>query len=291
MLQLLLINQESRAMKLFYILLISLVACGSDLSAGNLSLLKSKENPFKKNGTSHSILSDGNGPHFAIKLNLTQLILPGISMQAEYAFHKKMSIGLGASILPQREFPTNLYNLNDNPYASNFSSPVFEGKSITPEFRFYPFGREGHSAPNGFYIAAYLRYSHYIAHQTVSYHDMSSSGAPTYSANATHDYAGTTGGLMIGKQWIIAKYLTIDWWIIGGGVGRAKYTYSWQVDGVSLTPDQQAFVKQQATENFKSVSIFGSTPSVETTSNSVLMSAMLPMYSVRFMGLCIGFAF
>ena len=278
-------------MKICYILLISLIASESCLVAGTPFLLKKDETPFKKKEVSKSGITSARDPRFAIKLNLTQLIFPGISLQAEYAFHKKMSVALGASILPQRTFPTELYNLNDNPYASNFSSPVFEGKSITPEFRFYPFGREGHSASNGFYIAAYLRYAHYIAHQTVSYQDVSSPGSPTYSANATHDYSGTTGGLMIGKQWIIAKHLSIDWWIIGGGVGKAKYTYSWQVDGVNMTPEQQDFVKQQAAENFKSISVFGSTPTVETTNNSVFMSALLPMYSLRFMGICIGFAF
>jgi hypothetical protein len=230
----------------------------------------------------------GNGgPVFGLKMNLTQLLIPNFSFQAEFSFSRFISLALGASYLPKRGVPDFIYDLQRNPYNSYFSSPIFEGRMITPELRFYPFGR----APKGFYIAAYLQYAHYVAHQTVSYQDFSSQGAPTYSALATHDYKGTTYGLMIGKQWVIAKYLTIDWWIVGGGYGKAKYTYKWEVDGISLTPEQQVFVKEQAEQNFSSFTMFGINPTVETTSNSAFMSAMLPMFSLRFMGICVGFAF
>lgn len=230
----------------------------------------------------------GNGgPVFGLKMNLTQLLIPAISFQAEFAFNPFMSLALGASYLPKRGVPDAIYNLNNNPYHSYFSSPVFEGKTLTPELRIYPFGR----SPSGFYLAPYVQFAHYVAHQTVSYQDPRSPSAPTYSALATHDYKGTTYGLMIGKQWVILKHLTIDWWIIGGGYGKAKYTYSWQVDGIDLTPEQQSFLKEQAQQNFGAFSLFGVRPDIETTNNSAFASAVLPMFSLRFMGICVGFAF
>ncbi|PBQ30790.1 hypothetical protein CNR22_03030 [Sphingobacteriaceae bacterium] len=275
-------------MKMRYLLLSLFVLAEIIVSGKDQEPFPPKRQSYLETGKA---IGEGD-PHFAIKLNLTPLVFRSLSLQAEYAFHRKMSIALGASILPKRTLSEDLYNaIDDNPYSSNFSTPVYEGKNITPEFRFYPFGREGHSAPNGFYIAAYYRYAHYTAHQTVSYQDVSSPGQPVYTARATHDYSGGTGGLMIGKQWIIAKHFSIDWWIVGGGYGKAKYTYTWKIDGINLTEDQQAFVREQANQNFENFSMFGIEPNVQTTSNSAFMSSMLPMFNLRFMGICLGFAF
>lgn len=121
------------------------------------------------------IIGESRGPRFAIKLNLTPLIFRSLSVQAEYAFHKNMSVALGASLLPKRTLSEDIYNfIDENPYTSNFSTPVYEGKAITPEFRVYPFGRADRGAPAGFYIAAYYRYANYKAYQTVSYQDVGS---------------------------------------------------------------------------------------------------------------------
>jgi hypothetical protein len=232
-----------------------------------------------------SMANSEGASNIAIKMNLTQLLLKNLSFQGEYGFHKKMSVALGVSYLLQRALPGSVYdNKNSSSYSSNFTSPTYGGFAITPEFRFYPRGKSDKPAPNGFYIAVYLRYAKYNLTQTVTYQN--------YSAEAKQTYGGVNGGLMIGRQWIIAKHFSIDWWIIGAGYGKAKYTYSWTDPSANLSAYDQGQVQQAASNNFKSFSAIGASSSVQTTSNSASMTVSgLPMFSIRFMGLCVGYAF
>lgn len=284
-------------MKIKHTFIAASLICGTSLFAGN-PLFQKKEAEkdllhLSTTAPKKKLMANSEGKsNIVVKMNLTQLAFKNLSFQGEYGFHKKMSVALGVSYLIQRAVPSQLYDPKDNTYGSTFSSPTYGGFAITPEFRFYPGGKEDKPAPNGFYIAAYLRYAKYNLKQTVSYQDNSSAGSPVYSADATQTYAGVNAGLMIGRQWIIGKHFSIDWWIVGAGYGKAKYTYTWQDPGANLSADQQDQVKQGAQQNFNNFSAFGLTTSAQTTNNSVTMAVSgLPMLSIRFMGLCVGYAF
>jgi len=278
-------------------LILGLVALGTALFAGEPFLLKNeksddflktKNNLFERKKAAKPANIDGE-TNIAIKMNLTQLTFKNLSFQGEYGFHKKMSVALGVNFLLQREFPGLFYG-EDDEYSEYFEVPTWGGWGITPEFRFYPGAKDDSPAPNGFYIGAYFRYASYNVKQVVSYQETPNS--QRYSAEAKHTYAGFSGGLMIGRQWIIGKHFSLDWWIIGGGYGKAKYTYGWRAENASLTPQQQADVKEQAQANFDNFSILGLEGEITTTPKSVTMTISgLPMYSVRFMGLCLGYAF
>jgi hypothetical protein len=246
---------------------------------------------FAKKETKLKMAANSDGKsNIAIKMNLSQIALRNLSFQAEYGFHKKMTVAVGFSYLMKRDLSL-LYNVPDS-LEKNFTVPKLSGFAITPEFRFYPGGDEDKPAPNGFYIGAYLRYAKYKLAQTVSYTDDTQFNPQTYTAEAKQTYGGINGGLMIGRQWIIADHFTIDWWIIGAGYGKAKYTYEWVAKGANLSEAQQADVKKQADENFDGFSAFGLDASVQTTSNSAKMTVKgVPMMSLRFMGLCLGYAF
>lgn len=229
-------------------------------------------------------------PNIAIKMNLTQLGFKNLSFQGEYGFHPKMSVALGFSSLLKSKVPG--YSGD-----ANFGPLNYSGFALTPEFRFYPGGKEEKPAPNGFYIAAYIRYAKYKMTQTVSYTEENTPQNPhpfpkTYSANSTQTYGGVNGGIMIGRQWIIGKHFNIDWWIVGAGYGKAKYTYEWFAPGANLNAADQARVKQEAEDNFGDFSALGWSGTVSTTANSAKTTLSgLPMYSFRFMGLCLGYAF
>jgi hypothetical protein len=254
----------------------------SDEGPSILKPLKAKKSMFAN--------LDGE-PNIAIKINLSQLAFKNLSLQAEYGFHKKLSVALGISSLLKRDLPGFVYD-PDPAYADYFKVPNLKGFAVTPELRFYPGGKEEKPAPRGFYLAPYLRFAKYTVEQEVSYQDDSKPNQPIYSATTQQTYGGYTAGLMIGQQWIIAKHFTIDWWIIGAGYGKAKYTYSWKVPGANLTDAQQADVKEQAESNFDSFSALGLTGTVETTPNSAKTTVSgLRMVSIRFMGLCLGYSF
>lgn len=246
--------------------------------------LSASTTEFRKESRRKALLANENGDaNIAIKMNLTQLGFSNLSFQGEYGFHHKLSVALGFSYL----LPRNLPFYEGDEY---FTVPKLSGWALTPEFRFYPGGKEDKPAPRGFYLAAYLRYAKYSLTQTVSYQETSTS--PIYSAEAKQTYGGINGGIMIGNQWVMGKHFTLDFWIIGFGYGSAKYTYSWTAENVVLNAKQQADVKELAEDELQGFSIFGLDGSVQTTSNSVKMSVGgLPMYSLRFLGLCVGYAF
>jgi hypothetical protein len=69
----------------------------------------------------------------------------------------------------------------------------FSGYGITPEFRFY---LSSTNAPQGAYIAPYLRY------QSFTLTDKETDGKGTY--------ASMGGGLLVGKQWILKDKISVD---------------------------------------------------------------------------------
>lgn len=69
----------------------------------------------------------------------------------------------------------------------------FSGYGITPEFRFY---LSTSDAPEGAYIAPYLRY------QSFSITDK--------ETDAKGKYASVGGGLLVGKQWLLKDKISLD---------------------------------------------------------------------------------
>lgn len=272
--------------------IVTLIVAGMNLFAGEPFLLKNdKGSEFPK--TKPEMLfskkkmqaNADDKSNIAIKLNLTQLGFKNLSFQGEFGFHPKMSVALGFSYLLKNELPA----YNGDEY---FGPLTYNGTAITPEFRFYPGGDEDKPAPNGFYIAAYLRYAKYKMTQRVSYTETDKTFNQTYSAETEQTYGGVNAGLMIGRQWIIGKHFSLDWWIVGAGYGKAKYTYKWLSPGANLSPADQRKAEDAAEENFSDFSALGYSGEATATNNSVKMTVSgLPMISIRFMGLCIGYAF
>jgi hypothetical protein len=268
-----------------------LFAISSQISAKNDPLLKEK-NPLlnaKKNDLLVSGGIIGNSRRQVIKINLSQLVFTNFSLQYEYGFHKNFSIALGASYLVPKNVPSQIFTPSSN--VSGYQIPKFGGWSITPEIRIYPGKKIAHQAPHGFYLAPYFRYSKYSM-QTDYIDSVSVSVSNTYNVNA--DYSGFTAGLMIGSQWLIGKHFSIDWWIIGGGAGKAKFKInSVSQDGINMTTQEQADLKNDINTNIRELGSFGKGDvNIETTSNSATATVKgLPMTSIRGFGLTFGFAF
>jgi len=230
---------------------------------------------------------DGYYPHSVVKLNLTQLAILNLSLQYEFAFHKNISVAIGVSRFLPHPFP-GLFT-KDDPSGEGLRDAKFSGTSITPEFRFYPGRKQKHKAPHGFYLALYLRYATYTL--SSQYYNIYNNQNYGYDVSAT--YKGVNGGLMLGYQWIIAKHVSLDFWILGGGFGQAKFNLTANSQGVSLSPDQQNQVKQAVyDEMLQAKFLNASDPVITTTDHSVQASMSgLPMASLRGLGLCLGIAF
>lgn len=233
---------------------------------------------------------DDDAPKNVIKINTSQILFRNLSFQYERALHENLSVACGISFFLQRPLPKAYYS-DDDPSGEGLRSPVYGGWSITPELRYYPAGDvDEHPSPHGFYIAAYLRYSKYKL--TSEFYENYSNGM-RYGYDYKLEYKGTNVGLMLGSQWIIGKHFSIDWWIIGGGYGLARFKMEAVTSGYTMDASEQAEVQASVEEEFdNSVIVFGRKAEVTTTSNSIKAVVRgVPMLSIRGFGLCLGFAF
>lgn len=253
-----------------------------------------EKNPlFLKKKSSFQMKDDNSGssPKHVIKLNLSQLVFRNISMQYEFAFHKNFSAALGGSYMLSRDIPSQLFSPTAN--GEGYQLPKFGGWAITPEIRFYPGKKVKHQAPHGFYLAPYFRYSKFTMKSDYVHVDSASGKQQNYDVKAS--YSGYTAGLMIGSQWIIGKHFSIDWWIIGGGYGKAKFRINAEsTDGsINMSPQEQDNLKKDIKGNVAELGRFGNGDvTVETTPNSATATVKgLPMTSIRGFGLTLGFAF
>ncbi len=285
-------------------LTLSMVALAFSSYAGN-GVLKSDNNtigfkPEKKESVlKNKTTEDGERTTLSrqvVKINLFPIALGSYGLQYEYAFHKNFSgaLGLGFFKLPQRyidkAFPPDATGTG----AQNIK---MNGWSITPEFRFYPGKKIKHQAPHGFYLAPYFRYS--STKISGEFHsDLPDPANPSTTKSTQLDmtvkYSGYSAGLMIGKQWIIGKHFSIDWFILGGGAGKAKLDVTLAQDLVTFDAAQQAELQKQLDEQTADIAIpgFDVTATAKATSNgATLMVKGVPMFSLRSFGLNLGFAF
>ncbi|MDF2450017.1 MAG: hypothetical protein K0R26_2521 [Bacteroidota bacterium] len=257
-------------------------------------LFPKEKKTFSLGAKTSGMAGDGDvlkSPKQVIKLNLTQLALRNISLQYEFGFHKNFSVALGGSYLLPKDIPSQLFAPSSN--GSGYQLPRFGGWAVTPEIRFYPGKKVKHQAPHGFYLAPYFRYSKYNLNS--DYVNIDSTSGAQQNYNVTASYAGFTAGLMIGSQWLIGKHFSIDWWIIGGGYGKAKFNiHAVSTDGsINMSPQEQADLRRDIQDNIGELGSFGNGEvTIETTNNSATATVTgLPMTSIRGFGLTLGFSF
>ncbi len=106
-----------------------------------------------------------------VKINLFGLAARNFSLQYERALTKKSAVALGFGFLPSGAIPLVPQSAFDSDSSGTLKSITLSGFSITPEYRWYPGTKDG--APNGFYLAPYIRYSKYSIATTVNFDDPS----------------------------------------------------------------------------------------------------------------------
>lgn len=233
-----------------------------------------------------SAYSQGN----ILKANLTSLALKDVYVSYERTFLKKFSVNLGFDYLPKRGIPLASYfaDVNGNP------SPVrdmrISGWRITPEFRFYTSVLKG--APKGFYVAPYFRYGVYdfkLGSYQYNYTDgYDGNKSKTANIDFTGQYKAVGGGIMIGHQWIIAKHLSIDFWIVGIGVSGTNFA----LRGTTNDMDPRYFEEGSTfSEDIKGYLKVLNEVSISTGSNYVEAGSNNVFLGVRGLGFNVGYAF
>ena len=191
-----------------------------------------------------------------VKLNLTPLVITDITVQYERVLFKKFSVAMGIGYIPDRPLPGFF------PTIPTINNIKFSGYSLTPEIRIYPHLLK--DAPRGFYLAPYLKYSKYNVaadfpwSYKFSYTDpntgITADKTLSQDLNLKGSFSGIGGGLMIGKQWIIANHISLDWFIMGGHVGSgANLSVSTMVDYASFPVSNQADIEKNIQDKLNKI--------------------------------------
>jgi len=134
-----------------------------------------------------------------IKANLLSPIIGSYNFFYERVTSKKLSVQLGVGF-------TNT-QIQASSIGTTTSTTTLTGFRINPELRFYP--SDHNQAPKGFYIAPYISYQNLTLTLTNNISGINAEGRASLNTFG--------GGLILGRQWLIAKVVALDLFM---GYGR-----------------------------------------------------------------------
>ncbi len=230
-----------------------------------------------------------------VKMNLSSLAFNNYSFSAERAIGRKITVVGGYSFLPKS-------NVNDIPFVNkavelagsefgeeseDIVDELEEGtlgsQAITGEIRFYGGKKAG---ARGIYVALYGRYTTIDMGYQYVYTDQLDRD---YDMPIQAKMKGFGGGIMFGAQWLIAKRVTFDWYIVGGHYGKLTGDLSARTDLSAMSQEDKDELKNEiedmATINGKKYM------DVTVNDNGAFGDASGPFAGIRGLGFNIGIAF
>ncbi|HVW62442.1 MAG TPA: hypothetical protein VHC48_20465 [Puia sp.] len=225
-----------------------------------------------------------------LKINAASLFLNNYSFSYERSLTRKISFVAGYRFMPR----TVLGNISvvkkvidqvaeDGDGIKNDINRIsMSNNAFTGEFRFYMGHKPG---ARGFYLSLYGRYAHFDLDYAYQYE----AGAKTYDIPIKAATKIWGAGMMIGAQWLIARRVTLDWYIMGGHAGSIRGDASGMADLSGMSAEDKAGVKDDI-ESFFNV---GDKKYITATVNDQGVQAKIdgPMFGLRAAGINIGIAF
>jgi hypothetical protein len=226
----------------------------------------------------------------SLKINISSLWLNNYSFTYERMLARKISFVAGYRFMPTRTLGSVSLVKNIVDQVSDDGDDIkrdintinVSTNAFTGEFRFYAGRKPG---ARGFYLSLYGRYS-----------QMKIDYPYDYSAN-TMDYTiplkATTkmwgAGLMIGAQWLIARRVTFDWYIMGGHYG----TINGDASGVTDLSSMSDADKQGLKSDIEGIFTANNHQYILATVTNQGVQAKLsgPMVGIRGAGINLGIAF
>jgi hypothetical protein len=148
---------------------------------------------------------DVNEPKNVVNLGLGGLALGNISLNYERTFSDSRAASLTAGLLVPRKLPSFIYDIISDEIALEADNKI-SGFYIMPEYRFYPSYK---IAPEGFYIAPFLRLNYYTLSMSGDFDDI--------TADINGKFTGFGGGVQFGMHWVIKERISIDFYMAGIG--------------------------------------------------------------------------
>lgn len=231
----------------------------------------------------------------SVKLNLSSLAFSNYSFSYERALARKITFVGGYSFMPTSSISSlpivdkaiELAEVSSDEEADSFEEDLKNGNvgssAITGELRFYSGKKPG---ARGLYVSLYGRYTKA---------DLSYLDSYVGDFNIEHDLPykaelkGFGGGIMVGAQWLIAKRVTLDWYIVGAHYGKLSGNLSALTDLSMLTEQERADLKAEVEDLFT----IGDKKYVEATIKDNGMFGKLngPFGGIRAFGFNLGIAF
>lgn len=234
-----------------------------------------------------------------IKTNLSSLVLfNSYNLSYERSLTRKITFVAGYSFMPQENLASiylveKLYSSVETAAESFVGEDVdvtryldlatVGNKSATGEVRFYT-GQ--HPGARGFYLSLYGRYMNMGAAYP---HDYETNGK-TYRLPFDGTLKGFGGGVMIGSQWLIAKRVTLDWYILGAHFGKLKVDMP-AVANLSTMTEAERLGLEADIESVNEESGGKVDVDATVTDKGVSLKGNGPYRGIRSMGFSLGVAF
>ena len=141
-----------------------------------------------------------------VNLGLGGLALGNVALNYERNLSDSRAVSLNTGFLIPRKLPSVIYDAlieEINIDADNKISGFF----IMPEYRFYPTYK---IAPEGFYIAPFIKFNYYTLDLRGDFNDV--------TADIKGKYTAIGGGVQFGMHWIIKERVSIDFYLAGPGL-------------------------------------------------------------------------
>ena len=228
-------------------------------------------------------------PRNNIQWNVSSLFFKNYNFSYERLIRKKISVVASYRFMPS----TMLMNVpagkkifekinngeNDN---LDIQQTATSNHAVTAEVRFYS-GR--HPGARGFYFSLYGRYANFKTDYPYKYTD---ANGQDYSIPVNTNTNGIAGGVMVGAQWIIAKRVTFDWYILGAHYGSVNGTLNGTADLSALSKESQ----QEIQDDINNFIVVGSKQYINATVNDHGVTGTIkgPLVGVR-AGISVGIAF
>ena len=158
------------------------------------------------------------GPKNAIKFLPVNLALNNLSFEYERKFSPKSSFIFGLGIAKPKPF-ADKFGMND--IDNKITNDEFSTMSVRAAYRHYAGNKP---RPYGFYFSPYLKYQKIKV--TADNYRRNQDFTPAVYYNENYDVNGTTLNLGIqwGVQFLIAKFVCVDFYFLGIEAGLANIT-------------------------------------------------------------------
>jgi len=210
-----------------------------------------------------------------IGLEISDLIDGSYQLKYERLLGEHISISLGFAYKGDNGL-IKLSGLDTDQIKTN--DIAYSGLKIIPEFRYY-LNNNGHTAMDGFYFGAYLKYSNYQSDLNGTYIN---DALESFDIEFDADIKVTSIGLMVGYKLPISKRFSIDFLIAGPGSGSYNFSFVNKED----LPDEFYENFNNALEQYSVFDLLDGDFSFKTTDTD----SKFNMFSFRY-GISLGYSF